>query len=119
MKILLLEDDKEIGGWVKDGLSRAGHVIDWLENGKDALVAATTQDYDIMILDRMTPELDGMSVLRAIRASKNMTPVLFLTARDDEIDRVLGFELGGDDYVTDVLVFSERLHTKNKHCVEA
>ena len=107
MKILLLEDDKEIGGWVKDGLSRAGHVIDWLENGKDALVAATTQDYDIMILDRMTPELDGMSVLRAIRASKNMTPVLFLTALGDVDDRVEGLEAGADDYLPKPFAFSE------------
>ena len=77
MKILLLEDDKEIGEWVRDGLSRAGHVVDWLENGKDALIAGTTRDYDLMILDRMTPELDGLSVLRSLRAARNMTPALF------------------------------------------
>jgi two-component system OmpR family response regulator len=58
-----LEDDQEIGSWVKDGLSRAGHVVDWVTDGKDALVVAITQEIDVLVLDRMTPGLDGMSVL--------------------------------------------------------
>jgi len=107
MKILLLEDDKEIGRWVQDGLNRSGHVVDWVENGRDALVAATTQDYDLMVLDRMPPELDGMSVLRAVRASKNTTPVLFLTALGDVDDRVEGLQAGADDYLTKPFAFSE------------
>jgi two-component system OmpR family response regulator len=107
MKILLLEDDKEIGRWVNDGLTRGGHVVDWLENGRDALIAATTHDYDVMVLDRMTPELDGLSVLKAVRASKNMTPALFLTALSDVDDRVEGLEAGADDYLPKPFAFSE------------
>ncbi|MFT6224023.1 MAG: DNA-binding response OmpR family regulator [Paracoccaceae bacterium] len=107
MKILLLEDDTEIGGWVNDGLTRAGHVVDWLENGRDALIAATTHSYDVMVLDRMTPELDGLSVLKAVRASKNMTPVLFLTALSDVDDRVEGLQAGADDYLSKPFALSE------------
>lgn len=107
MKILLLEDDKEIGTWVKEGLSRGGHVVDWLESGREALIAATTHDYNVLILDRMTPELDGLSVLKALRASKNMTPALFLTALSDVDDRVEGLEAGADDYLSKPFALSE------------
>jgi DNA-binding response OmpR family regulator len=107
MKILLLEDDAEIGSWTRDGLTRAGHVIDWLENGRDALVAATTQSYDLLILDRMVPDLDGLSVLKAIRAAKNTTPVLLLTALGDVDDRVEGLQAGADDYLPKPFAFSE------------
>lgn len=107
MKILLLEDDSEIGEWIRDGLTRAGHVIDWMETGRDALVAGTTRPYDVMILDRMVPELDGMSVLKALRAAKNTTPALFLTALGDVDDRVEGLQAGADDYLTKPFAFSE------------
>ncbi|PVB63192.1 response regulator transcription factor [Labrenzia sp. 011] len=107
MKILLLEDDPEIGEWVRDGLSRAGHVVDWLENGRDALVRATTQSYDLLVLDRMTPGLDGLSVLRALRAAKNGVPVLLLTALGDVDDRVEGLHAGADDYLRKPFAFSE------------
>ncbi|MFT4701411.1 MAG: two-component system OmpR family response regulator [Yoonia sp.] len=80
MKILLLEDDKTILRRVKDCLTRCGHVVDWLENGRNTLIAAITHDYNVTASDRMTPELDGFSVLKAVRASKNMTPALFLAA---------------------------------------
>ena len=80
MKVMVLEDDDEIGSWVRDGLSRAGHTVDWVTDGKDALIAATTRPFDVLVLDRMVPGLDGLSVLRSIRAAKVQTPVLFLTA---------------------------------------
>lgn len=107
MKILLLEDDQEIGTWVRDGLTRAGHVVDWLENGREALIAATTNSYDVMILDRMVPELDGLSVLRSIRAARNTTPVLFLTALSDVDDRVEGLDSGADDYLAKPFAWPE------------
>lgn len=107
MKILLLEDDGEIGAWVRDGLTRAGHVVDWIENGRDALIAGTTQAYDLFILDRMVPELDGMSVLKSLRAAKNATPALFLTALGDVDDRVEGLQAGADDYLTKPFALSE------------
>ena len=107
MKILLLEDDKEIGSWVNDGLTRAGHVVDWLQNGRDALIAGTMHEYDVMVLDRMTPELDGLSVLKSLRAAKNMTPTLFLTALADVDDRVEGLQAGADDYLSKPFAISE------------
>jgi DNA-binding response OmpR family regulator len=107
MKILLLEDDAEIATWVRDGLNRSGHVVDWLDDGRDAMTAAMTQSYDLLILDRMTPGLDGLSVLRAIRAAKIGTPVLLLTALGDVDDRVEGLHAGADDYLSKPFVFSE------------
>lgn len=107
MKILLLEDDIEIGSWTRDGLTQSGHVVDWLKSGRDALITATTQDYDLLILDRMVPELDGLSVLHAIRAAKDTTPVLLLTALGDVDDRVEGLQAGADDYLPKPFAFSE------------
>ncbi len=107
MKIMVLEDDKEIGAWIRDGLSRAGHTVDWLEDGKDALVAATTRDFDVLILDRMVPGLDGLSVLKAIRAAKIQTPTLFLTALSDIDDRVEGLQSGADDYLPKPFALTE------------
>lgn len=107
MKILLLEDDLEIGEWVRDGLRRSGHVIDWLQDGREALLAATGSDYDLLILDRMTPGLDGLSLLRSIRAAKNNVPVLLLTALGDVDDRVEGLHAGADDYLPKPFAFTE------------
>ena len=100
MRLLVLEDDAEIGQWVYDGLSREGHVVDWVKDGREAVAAGTVSSYDVLILDRMTPGLDGLSVLKALRAAKISTPVLFLTAMGDVDDRVEGLEAGGDDYLT-------------------
>lgn len=107
MRILLLEDDEQLGSWVTNGLREEGHVVDHFEDGKDALMAAMGQHYDLLILDRMVPGLDGLSVLKSLRASKNMTPALFLTALGDVDDRVEGFDTGGDDYLTKPFAFAE------------
>ena len=107
MKILLLEDDSEIGAWVRDGLVRSGHVVDWLESGREALVAATMGEYDVLVLDRMVPELDGLSVLKALRSAKVATPALILTALGDVDDRVEGLQSGADDYLPKPFAFSE------------
>ena len=107
MRLLVLEDDAEIGQWVYDGLSREGHVVDWVKDGREAVAAGTVSSYDVLILDRMTPGLDGLSVLKALRAAKISTPVLFLTAMGDVDDRVEGLEAGGDDYLTKPFAFSE------------
>lgn len=109
MKILLLEDDAGIGRWVHSSLSDAGHVVDWVEDGRDALASATTGEFDVIVLDRMTPGIDGLSVLKALRASKNMTPVLFLTAMEAVDDRVEGLEAGADDYLTKPFASTELL----------
>lgn len=107
MKILFLEDDAEIGTWVSDGLTRVGHVVDWVENGRDALISATTKEYDVLILDRMTPELDGLSVLKSVRAAKNTTPAIFLTSMGDVEERVEGLQAGADDYLPKPFAFTE------------
>lgn len=107
MRILLLEDDKDLGPWITNGLREEGHVIDHFSDGKDALLAAMGQDYDLLILDRMVPSLDGLTVLKSLRASKNTTPAIFLTALGEVDDRVGGFEGGGDDYLTKPFAFVE------------
>jgi two-component system OmpR family response regulator len=107
MRILVLEDDKDLGPWIARGLREEGHVVDHFPNGKDALLAAMGQDYDLLILDRMVPGLDGLAVLKSLRASKNTTPALFLTALGEVDDRVEGFEVGGDDYLTKPFAFVE------------
>ena len=107
MRILLLEDDKQLGSWVAGGLREEGHVIDHFEDGKGALMSGIGQDYDLLILDRMVPGLDGLAVLKSLRASKNTSPALFLTALGEVDARVEGFEAGGDDYLTKPFAFAE------------
>ena len=107
MRILLLEDDKDLGPWIRKGLREEAHVVDHFEDGKDALIAAMGQEYDLFILDRMVPSLDGLTVLKTLRASKNQTPAIFLTALGEVDDRVEGFEVGGDDYLTKPFAFVE------------
>lgn len=107
MRILLLEDDKQLGPWVAGGLREEGHVVDHFADGKDALMAAMGQDYDLLILDRMVPSLDGLAVLKSLRASKDTTPAIFLTALGEVDARVEGFEAGGDDYLPKPFAFAE------------
>ncbi len=107
MRILLLEDDKQLGPWVANGLREEGHVVDHFEDGKDALIAAMGQGFDLLILDRMVPGLDGLAVLKSLRASKDTTPALFLTALGEVDARVEGFEAGGDDYLPKPFAFAE------------
>lgn len=109
MRLLALEDDKTLGPWIEQGLREAGHVVDLFTDGKDALVAATTQEYDVLVLDRMVPGLDGLSVLKALRQAKVTAPAIFLTALDDVEDRVEGLRAGGDDYLAKPFAFSELL----------
>ena len=94
MRILLLEDDKQLGPWIAGGLREEGHVVDHFDDGKDALMAAMGQEFDLFILDRMVPSLDGLAVLKSLRASKDKTPALFLTALGEVDARVEGFEAG-------------------------
>lgn len=109
MNILLLEDDQSLADWIGSCLSDAGHVVDHFAAGPEALLAATTQDYGLLILDRMVPGLDGLSVLRALRAAKCGAPALMLTALSEVEDRVEGLEAGADDYLTKPFAQSELL----------
>lgn len=107
MKILVIEDDKATGAYVAEGLREEGHVVDLIENGRDALVQASVADYDVMIVDRMLPSLDGMALVKTLRGAKNQTPVLFLTSLGGVEDRIEGLNAGGDDYLTKPFAFGE------------
>ncbi|MDJ0993138.1 MAG: response regulator transcription factor [Dinoroseobacter sp.] len=109
MRLLVLEDDASLGPWIEKGLREAGHVVDLFTNGKEALVAAMNQSYDVLVLDRMVPGLDGLSVLKALRQAKVTSPVVFLTALGEVDDRVEGLHAGGDDYLVKPFAFSELL----------
>jgi len=107
MKILLAEDDNETAEYIRKGLSSEGHSVDRVANGRDALVRATIQPYDLFIIDRMMPELDGLSLVKALRAAKVAAPVIFLTALDGIDDRVEGLKTGADDYLVKPFAFAE------------
>jgi two-component system OmpR family response regulator len=109
MKILLLEDDAPTREHIVRSLKQAGHVVDACGEGRDAIFHATGESYGVLIIDRMVPAIDGLSVVRAIRASGVRTPVLFLTAMDGIDDRVEGLEAGGDDYLVKPFAMTELL----------
>ncbi len=109
MKILLVEDDNQVREYIAKGIKEAGHTMDTASNGKDGLFLATTEKYDTLIVDRMLPELDGLTLIKTLRASDNMTPVLILSALADVDDKVKGLRSGGDDYLTKPFAFSELL----------
>ena len=100
MKILVVEDETKTGTYLRQGLVEAGFVVDLVSNGFDGLHLATGEGYDLAILDVMLPGIDGWQILQGIRRAGKDFPVLFLTARDDTQDKVMGLTVGGDDYVT-------------------
>ena len=107
MRLLLIEDDTKLADYVSRGFSEAGHLCDVLGNGQDGLFQATRETYDVLIVDRMLPGLDGLSMAKAIRAAGNKTPLIFLTSIGGVDDRVEGLEAGGDDYLVKPFAFSE------------
>ena len=113
MRILMIEDDKTAADYAAKGLSESGHVCDVLADGSDGLFQATRETYDVIVVDRMLPGLDGLSMVRALRAAGVRTPVLFLTAVGGIDDRVEGLEAGGDDYLTKPFAFAELLARLN------
>ncbi|NQD37942.1 heavy metal response regulator transcription factor [Permianibacter sp. IMCC34836] len=109
MKILLVEDESKTGDYLKQGLAEAGYVTDWVQDGLSGLQQALSEDYELVILDVMLPELSGWKILESLRRSGKSVPVLFLTARDQVEDRVKGLELGADDYLVKPFAFAELL----------
>jgi two-component system OmpR family response regulator len=109
MKLLVVEDDRETGAYLKRGLSEAGHTVDLAESGREGLFLAAGEAYDVVVLDRMLPQTDGMTVLRTLRASGVRTPVLLLTALGGIDDRVEGLEAGADDYLVKPFAMAELL----------
>jgi two-component system, OmpR family, response regulator len=113
MKLLLVEDDRETADFLKGALTEAGHSVDHAVSGRDGLMLAAGEVYDVMVLDRMLPQIDGLAILRTIRASGVKTPVLLLTALGGIDDRVEGLEAGGDDYLIKPFAFAELLARVN------
>jgi two-component system OmpR family response regulator len=107
MKILVIEDDAETADYVVNGLREAGHLVAKAATGGEALTTAMEEDFDLLIVDRMIPGLDGLRLVRALRAAERDTPVLFLTALGGVEDRVSGLKAGGDDYLVKPFAFSE------------
>ena len=109
MRILVVEDDPEILAYVKNGLCQSGHVVDTAQNGKDGLFLATTQSYDVLVFDRLLPELDGLTLIKTLRGAGNTTPILILSALAQVDDRITGLRAGGDDYLVKPFAFAELL----------
>lgn len=100
MKLLLIEDDATLADYVAKGLRECGHVVDVCTDGRDGLYAVADQAHDVVLLDRMLPGVDGMTILQTMRAANNLTPVMILTALGEVDDRVDGLRKGGDDYLS-------------------
>ena len=113
MRLLLIEDDPSVSAYVARGLTEAGHTCDVLSDGTDGLFQATRESYEVIVVDRMLPGLDGLSLVRALRAAGVRAPVLFLTALGGIDDRVAGLEAGADDYLTKPFAFAELLARVN------
>lgn len=109
MKLLLIEDDKRMADYVARSLREHGHVVDQTGNGKDGLFLAASERYDAMIVDRMLPSVDGLTIVKMLRSTGNQTPVIFLTTMDGIDDRVEGLEAGADDYLVKPFAFAELL----------
>ena len=109
MRILIIEDDREAASYLVKALKEAGHVADHAADGEEGLHVAETRGYDVLIVDRMLPKLDGLSIIAKLRETGHRTPVLILSALGQVDDRVKGLRAGGDDYLAKPYAFSELL----------
>src|SRR3954463_16740235 len=109
VKILLIEDDAVTAGHLRKGLSEHGHSVDHAAQGREGLIQAAGGEYDVLVVDRMLPGMDGLAIVKTIRAAGVKTPVLFLTTMNGIDDRVEGLEAGGDDYLVKPFAFAELL----------
>ena len=109
MRVLVIEDDREVAGYVAKVLTEAGHLATIAEDGTDGLVMATSEEFDVLVVDRMLPRLDGLALIQALRASDCRVPVLILSALGEVTDRVKGLRAGGDDYLAKPFAATELL----------
>lgn len=109
MKVLVVEDNEKIRSFLQKGLTQEGFVVDTAEDGKEGFYLATTNAYDVILLDIMLPFMSGIEVCKSLKAQKIKTPILMLTAKDDSDDIVAGLDSGADDYITKPFVFKELL----------
>lgn len=109
VRVLLIEDDSGHAQFITEGLKQAGHNVDHAQDGMDGLFMATEEKYDVMIIDRMIPKLDGLTVLETLRKGGNKVPVLVLSSLSKVEERIKGLRAGGDDYLTKPFEFGELL----------
>lgn len=109
MRILVIEDDAKVQAYIEKGLKEAGHAVDVASEGENGLFLASNEKYDCIIVDRMLPKLDGLSLIKTLRGSGHVVSVLILSALGDVDDRVMGLRCGGDDYLVKPFAFAELL----------
>ena len=109
MRVLLIEDDEDIAGFVAKGLKQAGFAVDHSADGESGLMMARQLTYDVMVVDIMLPKLDGLSLINSVRKEGIQAPVLILSAKHTVDDKIKGLQMGGDDYITKPFAFSELL----------
>jgi two-component system, OmpR family, copper resistance phosphate regulon response regulator CusR len=109
MKILIIEDDVKIINFLKKGLEEECYIIDYAINGEEGLYLASVNKYDLILLDIMLPIKDGIEVCKILRASKNLTPIIMLTAKDSIEDKIKGLDIGANDYLAKPFSFAELL----------
>jgi two-component system OmpR family response regulator len=109
MRILIIEDDRDAAQYLAKGLRESGHGAEVAEDGRDGLLMAAVEPFDLLIVDRMLPNLDGLSLVQHLRKTGNTTPVLFLSALGEVDDRVRGLRAGGDDYLAKPFAVAELL----------
>jgi two-component system OmpR family response regulator len=122
MRILLVEDDAILGNATSIYLRNNGYAVDWVQDGKQADIILHDEVYDVVVLDLGLPQMDGLNVLKRLRARKQDTSVIILTARDDLEDRITGLDLGADDYLIKPVKLPElaarlRVQIRRKHAV--
>lgn len=109
MRLLIIEDEKKIADFIRRGLKEEGYAADVALDGEEGFAMATASDYDVIILDLMLPKVDGLTVCRNLRASRILTPIIILTAKDKTVDKVQGLDAGAMDYLTKPFAFEELL----------
>ena len=109
MRILVIEDDASVLDYISKGLRESGFAVDQAADGKDGLYKASAESYDAMVVDRMLPGVDGLTIVRTLRSAENHTPALILSALGEVDDRVKGLRAGGDDYLVKPFAFAELL----------
>ena len=109
MRILVIEDDQKIRAYIEKGLTEAGHIVDVASDGETGLHLAVHEKYDVLVVDRMLPKVDGLFIIRELRGTGNLTGVLILSSLGDVDDRVTGLRSGGDDYLVKPFAFVELL----------
>ncbi|MCW5725196.1 MAG: response regulator transcription factor [Maricaulaceae bacterium] len=109
MRILIIEDDREAANYIRKGLRESGHVVDHAADGEEGLGMARAAEYDVLVVDRMLPKMDGLKVIETLRGEEHRTPVLVLSALGEVDHRVEGLKAGGDDYLVKPYAFAELL----------